>query len=243
MPINENTFKNLSNNQIWFSSPLKFNDPFDFFVPYSLNFTDNEFRNIIPKYPNISDDYYEQMLLFYKKNPKVLEEWIEKGRKRFTSKTKIACFCEEKSNIIMWSHYADSHEGLCLKFDSSYDNCFFHEDNWDYHKMPIKKVIYPKEIKKINYFKDNNNFFINCAYTKFHQWYYEKEHRIISTVDAIQYNKDCLVEVNFGCKLKPTDDVVTNIIERIKSYNYPKVKFIQAIKRKNRFGLKFEEIK
>jgi|AntAceMinimDraft_17_1070374.scaffolds.fasta_scaffold47062_4 hypothetical protein len=242
MPINDYTIKNLTNNQIWFSSPLDFNDPFDYFVPHNLNFTDDEFRKIIYRPPNIPEEQYNQMLQYCKENPKEFEKWIENGQSNFTSKNRVACFCEEKTNILMWSHYAASHEGLCLKFDSSYDNRFFHEDDWNYHKMPIKKVIYPKKIKKINYFKDNNNFFFNCAYTKSHQWYYEKEHRIISAVDSIKFNKKSLVEINFGCKLNQEDSKVQDIIKLVKSCKYPNVKFIQANKCKDRFELEFEEI-
>lgn len=63
MPINEFTFKNLLNSQIWFSSPLNFNDPFDFLIPHSLNFTDEEFKKIVSLLPNYSKDQYEQILL------------------------------------------------------------------------------------------------------------------------------------------------------------------------------------
>ncbi len=241
MTINDHTFYNLEKNQIWFTSPLKFNDPFDFFIPYSLNFTNDEFKKIVPLLPGYSKEQYEQMLVHYKENPKELEKWSEIGHTRFTSKIRVACFCEEKTNILMWSHYANFHKGLCLKFDSFYDKQFFHKDDWDYHKMPIKEVNYPKEIKKINYFKDNNDFFVNCAYTKYHQWNYEKEHRIISMVDAIQYNKECLVEVNFGCKCKQENE--RKIIEIIELNKYPNVKFIKAIKSMKKFALEFKEIK
>jgi hypothetical protein len=240
MPINKYTFDNLNNNQIWFTSPLKFNDPFDFFIPYGLNFTDDEFKKIVPLLPGYSEDYYKQMLIYYKENPKELEKWSEIGRTRFVSKTRVACFCEEKTNIPMWSHYADFHKGICLKFDSLYDKHFFHEDDWNYKKLPIKKVNYPKKIKKINYFKDNKDFFINCVYTKYHKWDYEKEHRIISMIDIIQYNKECLVEVNFGCKCKQENK--RKIIDIIRLNKYPNVKFIKAIKSRNEFVLEFEEM-
>lgn len=241
MPINEFTFKNLLNNQIWFSSPLNFNDPFDFLIPHSINFTDEEFKKIVPLLPNYSENQYEQMLIHYKQNPEELEKWSKIGIKRFTSKVRVACFCEEKTNIIMWSHYANFHKGICVKFDSSYDKQFFHKEDWNYKKLPIKKVNYPKKLKKINYFKDNNDFFINCAYTKYHKWNYEKEYRIISVVDAIQYNKECLVEVNFGCKSKKQDR--DEIIKFFKKCNYTNVKFLQATKCKDKFGLEFKEIK
>ena len=60
---------------------------------------------------------------------------------------------------------------------------------------------------------------------------------------AINFEKEALLEINFGCELQPTDDDVKDIIKLVESCNYPNVKFMQTIKRKDRFGFKFEEIK
>ncbi|RLC50356.1 MAG: hypothetical protein DRH79_07760 [Candidatus Cloacimonadota bacterium] len=240
MPINDYTFENLSNNQIWFSSPMDFNDPFDFFIPYNLDFNKEEFEKIIPKPPGISESMYDQMFLAAKNNPTKLEKWIEIGLERFKASIKIACFCEKKNNILMWSHYADSHKGICLKFDSNFDYNFFHEDNWKFHKMPIREVKYPPKPEKAYYFKDNDNFFRACAFTKYYKWKYEKEHRIISAVDVIKYNKECLVEINFGCKCDKNNK--KKIIEIINANKYPNINFKQARKSKIDFALEFDDI-
>ena len=247
MPINDHTFDNLKKNQIWFSSPLKFNDPYDFFVPYDSTFTDEGFRQKVPLQSGYTYEQYEQMLQFYKQNPKEFKIWSEEGIRRFVSKVRIACFCEEKSEILMWSHYADFHRGICLKFDSSLDNNFFHEENWTYHKMPIKNVNYPKNFEKIYILREDEKDFKKQAYTKYHKWAYEKEHRIIllpeglpNNLEALPYNKECLVELNFGIKRKQEN--IEKIINTINTNNYPNVKFMQAVKCHDRYELKFEEI-
>ena len=241
MPINENTFNNLSNNQIWFSCPLDFNDPYDFFVPYDDTFTDEGFRQKIPSPNGYTKDQYEQMLQFYKQNPKEFNNWSEEGIRRFVSKVRVACFCEEKTEILMWSYYADFHRGICLKFDSSLDNYFFNEEDWDTHKMKIKKVDYPMDFEKIWILKKpDGKDFEKRAFTKYHKWAYEKEHRIISNTDAINYNKECLIEVNFGLKCKEVN--IEKIINTIKKNNFNNVKFIRAIKCTDKYKLKFEEI-
>lgn len=241
MPIDENTFKNLSNNQIWFSSPLKFNDPFDYFVPINLDFSDDEFIRLLQKSQNIPIEKCKQILKYYKDNPEELEKWFEIGHSRFASNSRVACFCEEKSNILMWSHYANYHKGICLKFDSFCDNGFFHDENWNLKKLPITKVNYPIKYNPPKYFKDNEEFFKYSVYTKYHKWKYEKEHRIISIVDIIKYEKKSLIEVIFGCKCD--EEKQQEVVEMVRANNYPNVKFIQAIKHKDKFGLKFEEIK
>ena len=185
MPINKYTFENLSNNQIWFSSPLDFNDPYDFFVPFDNTFTDEGFKQKIPLQNGYSHNQYEEMLQFYKQNPKEFIQWSTEGIKRFASKIRIACFCEEKTEILMWSHYADFHKGLCLKFDSFLDNSLFNKENLVTQKMMIKKVKYPKNFDEKDFEKQ--------AYTKYYKWAYEKEHRIISAVDVIKFNKKVLL--------------------------------------------------
>lgn len=243
MPINENTFNNLSNNQIWFSSPLDFNDPYDFFVPFDDTFTDEGFRQKVPLQNGYTYEQYEQMLQFYKQNPKEFKYWSEKGLRRYLAKVRVACFCEEKTEILMWSHYSDYHRGICLKFDSLLDKHFFYEEDWENHKMIIKKVNYPKDFEKIWRLSVNDNDFEKQAYTKYHKWAYEKEHRIISAVDVVKFNKKSLIEVNFGCKLNRDDSNVQNIIKLVKSCNYPNVKFIKADKCTDKYELKFKEIK
>ena len=48
-------------------------------------------------------------------------------------------------------------------------------------------------------------------------------------------------QINFECKLEPDDDI-KNIIKLVKSYNYPNVKFFQANKCEDKFGLNFKKI-
>jgi hypothetical protein len=32
----------------------------------------------------------------------------------------LKSFCEEKDNLLMWSHYADNHKGICIEYDLTY---------------------------------------------------------------------------------------------------------------------------
>ena len=94
-------------------------------------------------------------------------EWIKRisydqFSKRFYPFEGVICFTETRSNLLMWSHYAQKHTGLVIEFDSSND--FFKD---------LKHVRYDN-IKPNNITNLNELFFI-----KSDEWIYEKEHRIV----------------------------------------------------------------
>ena len=97
-PINTYLTKNLINYQIWCSSPISFNDPYDCMF-------------------NGKTSIHENQIQVKKGNKKLLAEMLNIE----ASQMRISCFCDLNKpttrETLMWSHYADSHKGLCIKFD------------------------------------------------------------------------------------------------------------------------------
>lgn len=83
----------------------------------------------------------------------------------------ITCLSETNDNILMWSHYANNHKGICLEYD-------FEEINTKYNIFP---VIYSNNICDISndILNDNYNFIIQKVLTKAEDWKYENEWRIV----------------------------------------------------------------
>jgi len=127
------TIENLTNNQLFFEHPNKFNDPFDSRVYCFYLGTEEQFINLYESIKN-----YDRASAL-----KVINEYIEKGiyekrgdliytdfkkiydgddKKQFHRDVndaiypKVCCFSDTCKNILMWSHYADSHKGICLRF-------------------------------------------------------------------------------------------------------------------------------
>ncbi len=74
-----------------------------------------------------------------------------------------ACFCEEKSSLLMWAHYANSHKGFCIGYK-------------------FEDIIYSEEysvIRSYDMFKDYDEFFLDVWRSKSIEWSYEKEWRLI----------------------------------------------------------------
>lgn len=105
----------------------------------------------------------------------------------FRSGIGVACFTELPDNILMWSHYADNHQGICLEYRVSYpepkndfDRCrdaYFH--------INTHPVVYTDSMADYSYklFSDAEfsiRDMIVAACTKSRSWEYEKEWRLIN---------------------------------------------------------------
>lgn len=125
-----------------------------------------------------------------------------------TGKIKIASLSETYDSILMWSHYADSHKGLCIAYDI---------DNFSHKNCTIKKVIYSHELKlntDNSFFdlyneKHNEYYFLSLFYIKHKDWRYEKEYRIISYNTATEYIKLKIKAIYIGTDA--TDETIDNI--------------------------------
>jgi hypothetical protein len=131
----------------------------------------------------------------------------------------------------MWAHYADSHKGVCLKFDILEDTSFF---------SPAKKVIYTKNYPEYDYLSNKNDFVNQMFLTKSDEWDYEGEVRVLKASKGnFKFNENSLKEVIFGCKASENDK---KTIVKLINYYYPKAKLKQAVKNKYMFCLDFIDI-
>ena len=165
------------------------------------------FKKLMKKHP-----YYEKMpgfdgitqivlKIYSEKNPSFKKE-MEENKKVFSNKIKdsvdgikesllVSCFSTNKDSILMWSHYADKHKGLCIEFEVDNDN--------------FKKVKYSKKRSQIDLKaitavvlgydfigetvgKENKalmNRLTKLLLTKSRDWEYEEEVRTIHSIDDI----------------------------------------------------------
>jgi hypothetical protein len=88
----------------------------------------------------------------------------------------LLCFSRDWRNPVMWGHYAESHQGLCLGFDVD-----------DRIAMPVQYV--PKRLPFDHYLDPNTHekevraLAARLAFTKFSHWRYEKEVRCWVSLD------------------------------------------------------------
>ena len=195
---------------IWLRNPTALNDPYEF--SYNVNIDEvlrqnyNDKFNIFLKELSCDEELvkiFDNIKSYNQKIEKLLElkkitnEQLDNFENRYigvindsikntdtTSLFKVSSFCENNDSLLMWSHYANQHTGLCIEYDLQKLSI---ED-------PLAKSLYPviytKDMFDITeYYLDkvenrNINYLIPGMLTKSTEWEYEKEWRIVVCNDA-----------------------------------------------------------
>ena len=211
------TKKIITDNELYFNSPANFNDPYDCNIPEDSDFPDENIRVLIPKEYKTRDRIIKKI----QKNPLLLPERL----KQYIKKSGICCFSKQHDAMLMWTHYADSHTGICLKFDTAEDSEFF--------KNPLD-VNYSEEAPFFDYHGKIQEEIEKFVITKFKTWQYEEEVRIFKTATEIsnnnknnkrifQFKSEALQEIIFG--VRTTEKYMEKIEELCKNSGKNHVKF------------------
>ncbi len=201
-------------NEIYFAPASTFNDPFDLRPVFSLQATPDrqreDFLRLSRKFvPDITE---EQRAI---EADRVMATSMSKGdvgsttaiiqlvhSHIITTTVGVYCVSTKRDDILMWSHYADSHRGICLEFDGT---------------LPLmahaQKVRYKPEREPINPYIDGNEAAMDKALlTKAEQWSYEAEWRLCRYKDGpgiVQFRPQNLTGVIIGALASvPTVDTV-----------------------------------
>lgn len=199
----------IKNGCIRLTQPLDFNDPFEFKPVISTIASQQEFDDILDE--NIDKGIEKELFKYSPEirslmprnkieafvrsfiidNKSMIDNQLKQAAKKmseiFHNKSNeligVLCLAEMKDNLLMWSHYADSHKGFCIKFDAS--NEFFNrkrsEKDEFYH---LRKVVYLE--KRPNKMLTNMSG-VDLLLHKSNVWAYEEEWRFCGVLkDADQ---------------------------------------------------------
>lgn len=231
-------------NKFYFQSPNSFNDPFDCKALIDCNYSDKDdfslfhSRIIRTLYPEISESELDnkiQEALSEKKFPEIINSSLKNVLYQLNEILGVFCLSEIHDDILMWSHYANSHKGIVLQFDSgSLLKTFRHLNKVEYSKnyLPLKYWN--------DYFDKPNEMFKLLLCRKSEHWNYEKEWRIIQPIGDdrnLLFPKDILTGVIIGCNA--SDDVKEQINKWIKDYKL-ETKIYFALKNDEGFSLEIQ---
>lgn len=214
----------LFKNILYFANPLNFNDPFDSKIPIIFDATyraSEKFHEDFLKIDNIlgktaySETEIKLKAKDYFLNPhKIVYDtsiMTQSIHDSISKRIRITCFSTKCDNVLMWSHYADSHHGICIGFHT----LFFLIDP---KLVMLNKVEYVRSFPKFT--KVDSLAILN---TKSNVWAYENEYRLIN-IDAhplIEFHKEAISEVIIGFKMK--DEIKTKLLNYL-SLKYPDLK-------------------
>jgi hypothetical protein len=231
--VDRNTLSLLIFHELYFSNPVKdFNDPFDFriradFTQLFEEVAKDEQRD--PKKPR-------QLGLGGDLSSMESSEFVglnSSMNKLFFDKIGVCCFSSKNDDILMFSHYADQHRGICLGFSSS-----ILEQNFSRPEKSNKfqKVEYVSEFPDLKLGSSNMHEITRLYSMKSKQWEYEEEYRLLvhDGRGSREFPKNALREVVFGCATPASDK---RLIRRVIDLQKTSVLFLQARKARNRFEL------
>ncbi|MEI0605658.1 DUF2971 domain-containing protein [Brachyspira pulli] len=161
-------------------------------------------------------------------------------------KIKVSCLTTHNDNTLMWSHYADKHQGICIEYDIT---SIYNKEN-----LILKKVNYEASLKtnNINYYTDaigklfnnvkssdnrNIDYIIDTFTVKSKEWEYEDEYRILFYDEKNENPNGALINlpiksICFGVQTSKEDkELVYNLVKSINEKN------------RNKNGKKYKRIK
>ena len=183
----------LLQDRLFFAAPSLLNDPFEGRINANTSASFNEKRRF----------YFEkvkaQLGVSDREACRITDEWLSTGKHEdprvwagevaaLTEQSRdgflgVVCLTPHDRNLLMWSHYADGHRGVCLQFRNTG------------LISTAMRVKYSQEYPEIRFFYGSSMYDQTVAFllTKSNSWSYEDEYRLLK-----------IAGINNG-KLAPTE--------------------------------------
>ena len=211
--IDKNSLKYLISNEVYFSKTSSFNDPFD--------------GQILPS--SLLEDL-NNMGIDVSSSPLDRHDGFLADRLNGFG---VFCLSGKNDDILMWSHYADSHKGICFGFKEPFERYIPNED-----PIYCRDIEYIDRHPYIDIYNDFNggreyhsdddfdnhckmaSDLLDASLTKKHKsWEYEEEIRIISEVGSrpMSFYPEALESVVLGMNISMGDtQVIKELLEHKK---------------------------
>ncbi|MFQ5965950.1 MAG: DUF2971 domain-containing protein [Candidatus Scalinduaceae bacterium] len=207
----DNTKRLIVKNTIYFPTFNQFNDPFDCDLHIRIFSDESTIREKLVKLnPEASSKEIERMVQeVLNLDPEERQRNLQQGIRNETVKCGIFCLSSVPDNLLMWSHYADSHKGVCVGFKVNDDYLFGCE---------LTKIQYQDRYPELSIANDITIDWVNnYLSTKSNDWCHEQEYRIVyRSPGEFVYPREDLNCVILGAKIEP--EMKNAVIEWIRPY-------------------------
>jgi Protein of unknown function (DUF2971) len=209
----------ITNSSIYWPSPKTFNDPFDSRPAFVFEGSNADHRRRAKESANLlhagkprADRRRAVRKALDVPKDDVLVA-MRQAREQELERFGVVCLTTVKDDILMWSHYAGSHSGVCLGYKPSADAMDF---------AYAYRVMYQKSRPQFNLMHSmvEQNIF-EALVTKSDSWSYEKEWRMLNhriENRTRPYPPAALVEIVFGYDISDTNrDAIVTAVSKSKS--------------------------
>jgi hypothetical protein len=157
--------------QLYCPSRTQFNDPFDCIAPSFDSISAKCFeefieRRALEEFTELSMEERREKARDIKKSS---HEEIQRMTQELADYLGVLCLSAKRDNILMWSHYANSHQGFCLEFNAA------KEPFASSHQVQYQRKRCDYDMSAVHEKKNA----VNLLLTKYEDWHYEAEWRII----------------------------------------------------------------
>lgn len=227
------------NSRLWFAQAASFNDPFDSFPTFSLDSSPAEYEAYVryvvdmahplasPEERARTFDYLVSL------SPAAASEMMQRAGANHMQSLAMCCLSGVHDQVLMWSHYADSHAGVCLRFKTRPLSA-------DIPDLAYR-VSYSAERPVVNRATATDDYarIFDAMLVKADFWTYEQEHRlfrrkVLGGAGHEAFPPDRLDGVIFGARCGPDERAMVR--EWVAERGIP-VEFLEAKPNPQRFRL------
>jgi len=220
------------------NAPSSFNDPYEFNVDISLDSTQeqrlNRFTQLVAEQaPSAPEGRRVQMVSDLMTRPDAQHvKRCQESLDRIRHQSGVLCFAGDPRSLLMWSHYGENHEGVCLQFERIRD-------------FPVLghavHVAYQEQFPKANWIVDFMKGVGEMLLTKHQGWKYEEECRVTSIDNAnryLQVRPDALRAIIFGCRISESNlKIIDGLLKEREALGAPVVKRWFAFKHPSQYQI------
>jgi len=225
-------------NVLWLSSANDFNDPFDMVGKATAKATLTQRKDKFTRLVNIraaSESWKKRQKMIatlLSTSEEQLAEMMRNSIDTFRATTGICCFAGSARDILMWSHYASSHTGVCFQFERSRD----------FRTLSRAVTVdYVEDLPEVNWIINFEDGCKRMLLSKSKQWSYENENRIILEGQAhshLRIAPEALRSVILGCNAsKRLHHFVDTLVAKRALTGLPPVGVYAARRHPSRYAL------
>jgi len=141
----------------------------------------------------------------------------------------LFCLSAKPDHLLMWSHYSDSHSGICVGFDCESKDSPFRN---------ARRVVYRSSYPVCRVFAEAPELIQEKGtFTKADDWSYEEEWRLVNFRDGActkRFDPRFLKSVILGARISP--DRAAEVVGLTRA-NFPHAVLLRAVLRKSAYGL------
>jgi hypothetical protein len=248
--------RTVEHDEIYFSNPKDFNDPWDCRPRYNedalndpayckrlVDWLDAVARKWAAS--GFDESAHERRIGELRSNPSLLKAHLVKAadarEKDIHQRLRVYCLVPRANCPLMWAHYADKHRGVCLEFsrdEKVFDGTY--------------KVVYCAEYPAFDPGEREISQILLPLITKSDDWKYENEFRIIAQERASATPHNTLITENnyFGLPAKMLKSIIVGALipesdeaeirKMVAEHTGHPIALKRAVRVPNRYGLSVE---